>query len=150
MKFNMKAILLISLVFAVSISSISCVALSAVDSIYTAQEKEFYSNKDNFENVNGVFDRLEKYKGNYYIYLKNIDSDRYFRELRFRVSNTNFAYLDDSGFFDEVHNGDSVTICLAYDYFGDGYVIPVVAVSANGKDYLDFENGWQALMSEYS
>ena len=49
MKINMKTFLLISLVFAVSISSISCMALSAVDSIYTAQEKEFYSNKRNFE-----------------------------------------------------------------------------------------------------
>ena len=42
--------------------------------------------------------------------------------------------------------GEQVSFITAPRYFGDGYVMPIVAISINGENLLDFEEGYQNLL----
>ena len=47
---------------------------------------------------------------------------------------------------DKLKIGKTITIITAPKYFGDGYVMPIVAISINGEDLLDFEEGYNSLL----
>ena len=42
---------------------------------------------------------------------------------------------------------DEVVFITAPRHFGDGYVMPIVAISINGESLLDFNDGYANLMN---
>ena len=61
----------------------------------------------------------------------------------FQVVGANMQALEDSGFFDEVPLGSTVTIHASNFIYMDGEQYYIAAISCDGKEYLSFEVGFQ-------
>ena len=61
----------------------------------------------------------------------------------FQVVGANMQALEDSGFFDEVPLGSTVTIHASNFIYMDGEQFYIAAISCDGKEYLSFEVGFQ-------
>ena len=61
----------------------------------------------------------------------------------FQVVGANLDALEDSGFFDEVPLGSTVTIHASNFIYMDGEQFYIAAISCDGKEYLSFDVGFQ-------
>lgn len=43
---------------------------------------------------------------------------------------------------EQIKIGDTIQFVTAPKYFGDGYVMPIVAISVDGEVLLEFEEGY--------
>ena len=60
-----------------------------------------------------------------------------------------FQNVIDNGGEEYLKLGTRVTFVSAPRYFGDGYDVPIVALSIDGKELLSFEEGHKNLMDSY-
>ena len=54
-----------------------------------------------------------------------------------------------NGILDKLETGDEITFVAAPEYFGDGYVVPIVAITVDGEELLSFDEGYENLMETY-
>lgn len=141
-----RALLYISLCFILTFS-----ACGIYEQSYVVREKNYYKEKRNFVTVEAVFKGTEdNSRVNYLIiWTEKGQTTEIFSEWRFKFTEASSLRLKNASFLEEVVPGDTITFIAAPKYFGDGYLVPIVGISANGKTYLDFETGWRDLMEEY-
>ena len=80
------------------------------------------------------------------LYIAFSDMDRKLDDRTFKIVGKNLQTVEKNGIGDKIKIGDRVTFITAPKYFGDGYVMPIVAISANGESLLDFDEGFKNLM----
>lgn len=145
-----KCLICISLLLIIPMIS-SCTLYRYLELSWIYREKDYYSDVNNFVTAEGVVVSISQIEttGSWYITLKDLSSDD-FENSRFCILDANVITLQKNGFFDEIKSGDVIEFSAAPENFGDGYVVPIVSISANGKIYLDFETGWNNLMDSYT
>ena len=125
------------------------VTLTITGIVNSRQEKDFYADRNSFENISGIYKQIDRIGDELFFTLESVESDYEFRSLSFSLTDRQHELLINNGFFDEIHGGDEVTIIVAYGYFSPRVYIPLAGISANGKVYLDFDTGWESLMEKY-
>lgn len=99
----------------------------------------FYANPQNYVQVDAVITFLNHVDDGT-IYL-NIDTDTSGFWPPLRLVPDNAAIANSKGFLADVEVGDAVSLFSSNAYFGDGYVLPVVAIMTDDKEYLDLSTG---------
>ena len=106
----------------------------------------YYSDKENYITVTGTV-----------VHIKN--SEEYGICLAFE--NTSVALSDNSfsikggaqqtvlarGILDKLAIGDHAEFITAPGYFGDGYIMPIVAIKVDGEQLLTFDEGYESLLA---
>ena len=65
----------------------------------------------------------------------------------FKIVGENLKIVRKNGIEEKLKEEDEVVFITAPRYFGDGYVMPIVAISINGESLLDFNDGYANLMN---
>lgn len=115
------------------------------------REEKYYSNKANFVNVTATVEKItysEEY-GKFYIHVDNISSVSVFSDDCFVIRHTSSQRLTNTNFLLKIQAGVEISFMAAPRYFGDGYCVPIVQLIIGDVTYLDFETGWNDLLSEY-
>ena len=111
---------------------------------YTMKEKMYYSQKDNYVNATGIITHINE--GTSALYLGFSDLSPQFDDNSFKIVGDNLSIVEDRGINQKIKVGDRVEFITAPRYFGDGYVMPIVAISINGEELLTFDEGFPNLL----
>lgn len=106
----------------------------------------YYPVKDNYIEVSGVVIYMEYSDDHTVLYIAFSDMNRKLDDRSFEIVGENLRIVEKNGIVDKIKIGDRVTFVTAPKYFGDGYVMPIVAISANGESLLDFDEGFKNFM----
>lgn len=106
----------------------------------------YYPVKDNYIEVSGVVIYMKYNKDHTELHIAFSDMDRKLDDRSFEIVGENLRTVEKNGLEDKIKIGDRVTFVTAPKYFGDGYVMPIVAISANGESLLDFDEGFKNFM----
>lgn len=106
----------------------------------------YYPVKDNYVEISGVVIYMKYSDDHTVLYIAFSDMDRKLDDRSFKIVGENLRIVEKNGIDDKIKIGDSVTFVTAPKYFGDGYVMPIVAISANDESLLDFDEGFKNFM----
>jgi hypothetical protein len=112
---------------------------------WNAREKEYYSDERNFITGDAIIENiiLDEDSGSIYLWLSEYD-DAY-QDSTFKIEGQSAAYLFESGTLEKIEIGTTITFASAPRYFGDGYRMPIVAITYRGETLLSFEMGHRNL-----
>ena len=115
-------------------------------SCFSIRYRIYYPVKDNYIEVSGVVIYMEYSDDHTVLYIAFSDMDRKLDDRTFKIVGENLRIVEKNGIDDKIKIGDRVTFVTAPKYFGDGYVMPIVAISANGESLLDFDECFKNFM----
>lgn len=123
----------------VILSMLVVVFIGGCDSLYKPRMLKYYSDDSNYEEVEAVVKEIMETSS---IKLDR-DTEKYSKSYQDTYQFLIFDNdeLEKSGFLDEAREGDTITIITASGIFYDGYYLPIVGISSNGKTYSNFESG---------
>ena len=140
---DMKTFLSNILVTMIAVCTIVCF-LCSCNSI---DKFEYYSQKENYINATGTISSLRYNDDSTALYIEFSDLSYAFDDVCFKIVGENLQITKTNGIDDKIKVGQRVSFTTAPKYFGDGYVMPVVAISVNEENLLDFEEGHANLLS---
>lgn len=128
------------------------------------REIEYFSQKENYINAEGTVTHF-KYSDRYnawYLGFSDVvlngavvpdeqtldeesvaDVTWFFDNSTFKIIGEDFEIVQANKIGKKIKLGDRVEFASAPGWFGDGYVLPIVAISINGESLLDFEEGYE-------
>lgn len=109
---------------------------------YSAKEKEYYAQKDNYINATGTVIHIAYSEDNSEMYIGFSNLNPTFDDITFEIVGDNLSIVQKNNIDEKIKIGDKIEFITAPRYFGDGYVMPIVALSVNGEDLLEFEEGY--------
>ena len=116
---------------------------------YEAQERRYYSDTSNFMVDTATVDNIIYNDESQYIYLWLSDYDRAFSDPTLGLFGENANVVLRNGILDKLETGDEITFAAAPEYFGDGYVVPIVAITVDAEELLSFDEGYENLMETF-
>jgi hypothetical protein len=102
--------------------------------------REYYSDKDNYVVATGVVKHIKYYNGALYLGFSNLEP--HMSDNSFKSVGENLVTVQTNGIDNKLKMGDHIEFVTAPEYFGDGYVMPIVEITVNGEKLLDFEEGF--------
>lgn len=116
---------------------------------YQIREKKYYSEKSNFITEEALVENiiLDEENQSIYFWLSHINEA--YQDNTFKVEGKNADILLNNNIFEKIEIGDKFTYTSASRYFGDGYCMPIVAISVDGEEVLSFEEGYENFMNLY-
>ena len=129
-----KKFLVIALVYSVLICLCAC---------NTSDKIQYYSQKENYICVTGTISSIKYNEDNTAVYIDFSELTPILDDTCFKIVGENLAIVQTNKINDKLKANEKVTFITAPKYFGDGYVMPIVALSINGEDLLTFEEGYQ-------
>ncbi len=134
-----------SLLKLATIIPVVCIIIALLCSCDSPQYVEYYSQKENYINVNGTVSSLKYNEDRSVLYVNFSELSPILDDTCFKIVGKNLKTAQANG-IDKLEIGEQIAFITAPKYFGDGYVMPIVAVSVNGDDLLKFEEGYENLI----
>jgi hypothetical protein len=104
------------------------------------QMREYYSDKDNYVVATGTVKHIKYHNGALYLGFSNLEP--HMSDNSFKIVGENLVTVQNNGIDNKLKMGDHIEFVTAPEYFGDGYVMPIVEITVNGEKLLDFEEGF--------
>lgn len=123
---------------------LSLIGLST--SCSTIRMRKYYSDKDNYITATGIVTHISYNDDKTALYLGFSDLNPQFDDNSFKIVGKNLPIVERNGIDEKIKIGDQVDFITAPRYFGDGYVMPIVGISLNEEELLDFEEGFANLL----
>ena len=108
----------------------------------TSEQKQYYSEKDNYIEATGVVSFISYDDTNEIIYLGFSDLSPQFDDNSFKIVGANVDIAEENSIDQKIEIGTKVDFITAPRYFGDGQVMPIVAMSVDEDEILNFEEGF--------
>ena len=110
-------------------------------------EKRYYFDKNNYITEDAVVENII-YEEDYLLFVLSGINEAYQGSV-FIIEGESLDVLLERGILEKIETGSEITYTSAPRYFGDGSVMPIVAVSVNGVELLSFEEGYKNLLKLY-
>ena len=120
-----------------------CVLLVLLCSCNSSQKIKYYSQKENYISVTGTVSNIKYNEDNSALYIDFSELSPVLDDRCFKIVGENLEIVKANKIDDKLKIGEQVTFTTAPKYFGDGYVMPIVAITTNGEPLLDFEEGYK-------
>lgn len=120
-----------------------CVLLCSCNSSGTI---EYYSQKENYISVTGTVSSIKYNEEATALYIDFSELSPILDDTCFKIVGENLEIVKANRIDDKLKIGEQITFVTAPKYFGDGYVMPIVAISISGENMLDFEEGYKNLI----
>ncbi len=126
------------------IVSVLCmvIALAGCDK---SEKQEYYKDKSNYITVNGTVESVYSYN-NEALLISFSYLDHKFSASCFQICGKNLPIVQEKGIDYKLKAGDSVVFTTAPGFFGDGYIMPIVAITVDGEELLSFDEGYENLL----
>ena len=112
-------------------------------------EKEYYANFDHFITEEAVVEKINYNEEDNYIVLILGEIDETYQDNNFIIRSDNADIVLENGLLYTLQIGDVITFTSAPQIFGDGYMMPIVSLSVEGKELLNINIGYQNLMNSF-
>ena len=112
-------------------------------------EKEYYANFDHFITEEAVVEKINYNEEDNYIVLILGEIDETYQDNNFIIRSDNADIVLENGLLHTLQIGDVITFTSAPQIFGDGYMMPIVSLSVEGKELLNINIGYQNLMNGF-
>lgn len=106
----------------------------------------YYSQNENYVEVTGKISFINFVDESNQIYIAFDEMSYIFSDTCFKLSGKNSDIAKENGIESVLKIGTTVDFVSAPRYFGDGYVMPIVSITINGKCYLESEIGIENLL----
>lgn len=130
---------------AVSLSLFLIYLMVSLTACQSRSLQKYYSERDNYVNATGTVTYISYSDDKNALYLDFSELIPRFDDTCFKIVGDNLLLVQEKGIDQKIEVGDKVDFITAPRYFGDGYVMPIVAISVNGEELLDFEEGFDNL-----
>lgn len=120
----------------------TCVILMVLCSCNSSERIKYYSQTGNYISITGTVSSVKYSKDYKVLYIDLSESSPVLDDTCFKIVGENLTIVQTNGIDDKLKLGEQVTITTAPKYFGDGYVMPIVAISIGGEKLLDFNEGY--------
>ena len=118
---------------------------------YTPREYFYYKDTSNYTELTGDIDSVKYYEDGDVIVTFATLSEK----LSVPVERLAFSFLLNKGNEEEMNAvrdvlqvGNAIAFITAPRYFGDGYNVPIVSISFNGKEIVTFDDGYSRLVHD--
>ena len=130
----------IMLIMSISVLLCSC-NLSRTIEYYS-----YYSQKENYISVTGTVSSIKYNEEATALYIDFSELSSVLNDTCFKIVGENLEIVKANRIDDKLKIGEQITFVTAPKYFGDGYVMPIVAISISSENLLDFEEGYKNLL----
>lgn len=110
------------------------------------KEERYYSQKENYITVTGTVVHIKYNENRDVLYLGFSDLSPICDDDTFKIVGNNVSIVQENGIDEKISVGSQMEFITAPKYFGDGYVMPIVAVAVDGEVLLEFEDGYSNFM----
>lgn len=131
--------------FVVSIT-IVCIMLGLLCSCNSSQKIEYYSKREHYISVTGTVSHVKYNEDSTALYVGFSELSPVLDDTCFKIVGDNLEIVQTNQIDDKLKIGEEIIFITAPRYFGDGYVMPIVAISVNGENLLEFEEGYENLL----
>ena len=107
---------------------------------------KYYSQKENYISVTGTVSTITYNQDSTALYIDLCELSPVLDDTCFKIVGKNLEIVQTNKIDDKLKIGEQITFITAPKYFGDGYVMPIVAISINGENLLNFEEGYENLL----
>ena len=111
------------------------------------REKAYYMDESNYITEEAIVDNVIYRSDSIIFWLSEID-DAY-SDSNFIIKGENAEVLLQNGIAEKIEIGDKILFTSAPRYFGDGYFMHIVSLSAGEECLLPFEDGYRNLIASY-
>ena len=136
-KYLLKQVMLITTI---------CIILVFLCSCYSSEKIKYYSQKENYISVTGTVLSVKYNKDITALFIDFSQLSPVLDDTCFKIVGKNLETVQTNNIDDKLNIGEQITFITAPKYFGDGYVMPIVAISVSGENLLDFEDGYKNLL----
>ena len=136
-KYLLKQVMLITAI---------CIILVFLCSCYSSEKIKYYSQKENYISVTGTVLSVKYNKDITALFIDFSQLSPVLDDTCFKIVGKNLETVQTNNIDDKLNIGEQITFITAPKYFGDGYVMPIVAISVSGENLLDFEDGYKNLL----
>ena len=119
---------------------------SCIDASYLKREIPYYTDKSNYVTAEGIVSHIVYNDRNTRLYLSFHELTVKFSDVNFKIVGKNFTIVKENGIDEKISVGTRVSFISAPRFFGDGYCMPIVQLSINGEELLNFEDGYANLL----
>lgn len=116
---------------------------------YRRRERNYYLDRDNYITVTAIVTSLSYYEETRQLCIQVSDKSASFTDTGFILAGDSLECAMQNGIDSKLHVGDTITFSCAPRYFGDGYFIPIVAITVGEEVLLGFEDGYAYLLQHY-
>lgn len=106
---------------------------------------DYYSGDENYIEVTGVIDHVEFDDEHEILYLGFTDLSQKLDDNCFKVVGDAYSIM--ITYKEHIQIGKTATFVTAPKYYGDGYVMPIVSLSIDDQDILEYEIGFSSLIN---
>ena len=135
-----------SLLRVIPLISVVCVLLAVLCCCDSTQKAEYYSQKENYISVTGVVTGIRQNEEADAFYIDFSDLSPVLDDTCFKIVGENAEIVKANKIDEKIKIGEQITFITAPKYFGDGYVMPIVAISTKDETLLGFEEGYKNLL----
>lgn len=111
------------------------------------KQRDYYADEGNYIQASGTVTHIRYTDDREALYLGIEGLDGRFADVNFRIVGGSLPRAQENGIGEKLHIGDEVTFTCAPQYWGDGYVVPIVEITAAGETLLEFDRGFQDLQA---
>ena len=135
----MNRIVSIFLTFVIIFATVS---LSACNS---TEMKKYYAERDNYITATGSVSHIAYDEENEKLFISFADLNPEFNDNTFKIAGQNYLIVKSRSVQQKLKLGVEVEFITAPRYFGDGYAMPIVAMTIDGEVLLAFNEGFENL-----
>lgn len=114
-------------------------------SCYSRKELAYYADATNYIHATGRVHHIQYSDDMSEMYLGLSDLPPEFQDTNFKIVGKNLEIVQMRGIDEKLKIGDEISFVAAPLYLGDGYVVPIVAITVRGETLLDFTDGFENL-----
>lgn len=122
--------------------------LNSWDFSWNVREYHYYKDPTQFVELSAEVAYI--HWGSNSLVLGMTDIPEGFSERTFKIEGEAYDAVLENGLKEQLTTGQRITFMSAPQYFGNGYVMPIVEISVDGVEYLSFEEGHPYLLNEYN
>ena len=109
------------------------------------QSEDYYADESNYITAVGTVCHIRYTDDGEELYLGISGLGSEFADVNFRIIGASLTAAQGRGIDGKLQIGDEVTIVCAPRYFGDGYVMPIAALTVHGETLVEFDEGFESI-----
>jgi hypothetical protein len=124
-----------------------CIILVFPCSCNSSEKIKYYSQKENYISVAGTVSSIKYNEDSTALYVDFSELSPMLDDTCFKIVGENLEIVQGNNIDDKLKTDEQITFITAPKYFGDGYVMPMVAISIGEENLLEFEDGYENLLT---
>ena len=109
------------------------------------QSEDYYADESNYITAVGTVCHIRYTDDGEELYLGISGLGSEFADVNFRIIGDGLTVAQGRGIDGKLQIGDEVTFISAPSYFGDGYVVPIAALTVHGETLVEFDEGFESI-----